>query len=385
MAFNLKKHAQIKNYDKMLADQTKDMGLEAEESPTNYNGLLESDRVGDSVDKASTYENHLDDAREGDDGQVIAEKAMDKASGLTSRHEDGEHPMDYHKQGEQDMRKPFNLSEYNKGKGERVVDKNPGEQLMESGNKKMVGNVQNSQLLSNYDTRSDFESKNKMASVQKLADADAILYTIYRKAADESRELTKAEQNNVEKISEEKANVLAQYGGRRYYDDGSDWEWGGRDTPGPRGQTSVGTAYQEGQNARLAGESKDSNPYDHRTSAALAGSWDDGWSDGGAFASSQKNVKKAQLSPPRRRYYDDGSDWEWGGRDTPGPRGQTSVGTAYQEGQNARLAGESKDSNPYDHRTSAALAGSWDDGWSDGGAFASSQKNVKKAQLSPPI
>jgi|19_taG_2_1085344.scaffolds.fasta_scaffold00514_11 hypothetical protein len=211
MAFNLKKHAQIKNYDKMLVDQTKDMGLEAEENPTNYNGLLESDRVGDAVDKTSTYENHLDDAREGNDDQVIAEKAMDKASGLTSRHEDGEHPMDYHKQGESDQRKAFNMSEYNKGKGQRVVDKDAGEQLMGEGNKKMVGNVQPSQLLSNHETREDFEKKNKMASVkEKLVTADSMLYAIYRKAADEDRELTDIEKNNIEKISEEKASVLAQ-------------------------------------------------------------------------------------------------------------------------------------------------------------------------------
>lgn len=226
MAFNLKKYAQVTNYDKMLSKQTKDLDLEAKENPTNYNGLLDSDRVGDAVDKTSTYENHLSEAREGDDSQVIAEKAMDKATGLTSRHDDGEPLMDYHKKGEKEQRKAFNASEFNKSKGQRVVDKNPGEQLLEKGNKPMTGNVQPSQLLSNYDTRAEFEKAHKMAS-KKLATADAILYSIYRKAADENRQLTKIENKNIETISKEKSIILAQMhpgtmpGNRRLPGDGN--------------------------------------------------------------------------------------------------------------------------------------------------------------------
>ena len=217
-SFNLSKCAQFKIEEKMLADNRDKTDNHAEDNTGNIDWLLRSVRKNQTGDRI--YESQLDDVRSNDDSQVITDAALDKAQNpiYRVRIPAGETPplMDYAQKHEQEAAKIFDTAD-NEGKNKRDIsfwDKYVGEQLL--GPKTViVNNVQPSQLLSNYRERAAMNKENpstKMAAaMDSLKDADAMLYHIYRNAADLNRDLTEGEKQMVVDINSGKLRVLSQF------------------------------------------------------------------------------------------------------------------------------------------------------------------------------
>lgn len=201
MAFNLKKYKESrKPYEKLLEDNNKERGFSSEENNKNFNKILDSDR---KEKEDVVIEKFLEESRSNDKKiplNLEGKLNEDTSSWMKNRRDDGEHPMDYHKKTEDKYVKDFKKEDEKEEK-----DKD---------------NEFKSQLLSNYKTRKDFNRKNKVASIEEsILDADAILYTIYRIASEQGRELEQRELKVVEEINNYKIEKLSQfYGGGKEYE-----------------------------------------------------------------------------------------------------------------------------------------------------------------------
>ena len=137
---------------------------------------------------------------------VIIQKQLNKTE---SRSDKGEHPSVYHKQSQKIQIKAYNAAKQKK-RPQRYDDSIEGSQLTQNDKwKAEPGNDIPSGLFSNYESREKFRKSNKMASI-KLQDADAMLYHLYRTAAQQGRQLTQNEilvQNDI-KIA--KINILSK-------------------------------------------------------------------------------------------------------------------------------------------------------------------------------
>lgn len=220
MPYNLKKTAE-KPYTKMLHDNVKDYDLD-NDGAKNYDKMLDEERSGNkdtTKDGSLVTEKQLDDTRkEASDYALLEKKLNDGNTKLNEfsssfRNDKGAHPMDYSKDGEKAEKKAYNAAE-DKKRSKRKMDEIAGEQMI--GEKTtIVGNEYKSQLLSNYETREDFEKKNraiKKAS-KDLFDADGYLFAIYKTASDEGRGLISKEQEAVDNITESKIKIIANLEG----------------------------------------------------------------------------------------------------------------------------------------------------------------------------
>ena len=226
--FNLNKNSKkqtklaekaITTTEKMLIENNEELGLKPNEEDGNYNKLLESDRENPTGDR--NYEKLLSDVRvEAVSDKSILESVLNNAKDTLNkmRDEDTNVPlMDFAKSNVIEREK-----EYQKAvdKGERDTsfwDKYVGQQLDSDQITKITNNIQSSQLISNYDTREDFNKENPSigkkvpVAMDELKTADAMLYFIYRTASEESRELNEKEKQMVTDINSGKVRILAQY------------------------------------------------------------------------------------------------------------------------------------------------------------------------------
>jgi hypothetical protein len=205
--------------EKMLIENNEKLGLEPNEEDGNYTKLLESDRENPIGDK--NYEKLLADVRvEASEDKSILEAVLNNAKNTINklRDESTNIPlMDFAKKNVIEREK-----EYQKAvdKGDRDTsfwDKYVGQQLDKDQITKITNNIQSSQLISNYDTRDDFNKENPSigkkvpVAVDELKSADAMLYFIYRTASEESRELSDKEKQMVTDINSGKMRILSQY------------------------------------------------------------------------------------------------------------------------------------------------------------------------------
>jgi len=220
MAFNLKKQAEkakaVKGYEKMNID--------------------ENDKFDLKPPGAKITEKQLDDDHKEPDGAKITEKQLDEGrivpvatitedqlnkKGEKYRHQDGVPLMDMAKENSNKLAKEFKKVKDGIDTETMFWDGYVGTQIPEDQITKIVANDQRSQLLSNYPDRASFlkanpsfqKPKKVEASVESLKDADAMLYHLYRQAAEENRGLTENEQKIAAKVNDEKKTILAQMTG----------------------------------------------------------------------------------------------------------------------------------------------------------------------------
>ena len=224
--YNLKrKSAQkaVTTTEKMLIDQNKEMGLEPNEEDGTYNALLKIDR-DDSVGN-KILEKQLDgkslsrDARTGkSEDFTILEGALNNVKDTLNKLRDdstNKPLMDFSKENEWALSEEYEKAVKKEGGDTSFWDEYVGDQLPADKITKITNNVQPSQLESNYESREDFDKENpsigkKVPVVEILRDADAMLYHIYRTAAEESRDLTDIEKNMTNDINASKIRVLSQ-------------------------------------------------------------------------------------------------------------------------------------------------------------------------------
>ena len=206
--YNLKKQAQIKPTEKMLQDQNKFYGVSQDGDAVITDKQLKDDRKDPQGDKIG--EKQLKDVRNASDS-IILEKQLNVGTGssIDTRGDKGVVLMDMPLEADRKNQKDFdkdnkgNLSAENKAFWDALVE----------GGKKIKNNVQGSQLISNYNSREEFNKSNpsfdKKASL--LSDADAMLYHVYKQAASQSRDLTTDEQLIVNSINANKMRILADH------------------------------------------------------------------------------------------------------------------------------------------------------------------------------
>jgi hypothetical protein len=206
--YNLKKQAQIKPTEKMLQDQNKHFDVSLKGDATITDKQLQDDRKNPQGDKIG--EKQLRDVRNASDS-IILEKQLNKGTGsfIDTRGDKGvvlmDMPLEAARKNQRDFIKENkgNLSAENKDFWDALI----------AGGKKVKNNVQGSQLISNYDSREEFNKSNpsfeKKASL--LSDADAMLYHVYKQASSQNRELTADEQLIVNSINANKMMILADH------------------------------------------------------------------------------------------------------------------------------------------------------------------------------
>ena len=219
MPYNFKKIAE-KPYTKMLHDNAEEYDL-SNDGDKIYDKMLDDERLDneDTTDSGSLVsEKQLDKTREAASETLLEKKLNDNKTEYNEfsdsfRNDMGAHPMDYSKEGEKAEKKAYNAAQ-DKKLDKRKMDEIAGEQMI--GDKTtIVGNDYKSQLLSNYETREEFEKKNKAVkkASKDLFDADGYLFAIYKTASDEGRGLTAKEQEAVDSITEAKIKIIAQMDG----------------------------------------------------------------------------------------------------------------------------------------------------------------------------
>lgn len=206
--FNQKK-AQIKPTEKMLDDSNKKFDLEPTENPSV---ITDKQLERKNMDGDKIGEKQLKEVRVEADS-VITEKQLNAAgdTGINKkRRDDGIPLMDMGNEYQKDEKKKI-AKEYRK-QDKPDEDTAFWDSFLDIDKPKIVGNVQRSQLLSNYDSREEMNKKNPSVNKKSLAalkDADAMLYHIYRVAASESREITAEEKQMICDINSAKIRVLA--------------------------------------------------------------------------------------------------------------------------------------------------------------------------------
>jgi hypothetical protein len=209
--FNLKKKAQIKPTEKMLDDSDKKFDIASPENPaTITTKLLEEGRKHPDGDKIG--EKQLKEVRVEAEG-VITEKQLNSATGGINqkRRDDGVAPIYVATEYQKDEKKAITKDFRKQNKPDE--DTAFWDYYLDIGKPKIVGNVQKSQLLSNYADREEMLKKNpsikKKAAVESLMDADAMLYHTYRKAIVETRDLSEEEIQIVADINSAKIRILS--------------------------------------------------------------------------------------------------------------------------------------------------------------------------------
>ena len=205
---------QVKPTETMLKDQREAEDNQSIDDSGNIEYRLKDNRT--SPDGQETTQKQLEAVRTANDGQEITEAAMERGTKgkfnlAKYRVEDRQSPlMDYAKTNEFSNDKLAKKKDEEKRDTE-FWDKFVGDQL-DYEPTKIVANSQPSQLLSNFETREDFEKENNSIkkTAETLKDADAMLYYIYRKAATESREATVEERQMIDDINSGKIRVIAQ-------------------------------------------------------------------------------------------------------------------------------------------------------------------------------
>jgi len=211
--FNLRKHAEKtksrKPYEKMMIENNEEFGLEpADNRP--YEKQLEDNRKPNKGDK--NYEKMMDEVRTASPNTII-EKQMDKAKGKAGRNDDGIPLMDMGEKTSKAAEEEFAKKQNSEKKDKVFQETHKKDPVPKGGNPDttIINNTQKSQVLSNYDSREEFEKNNKSASVEsRIKDADALIYHTYRKAYSNARDITQQERRFIDTINKEKKSLLAE-------------------------------------------------------------------------------------------------------------------------------------------------------------------------------
>lgn len=222
--YNLKKYAEkeISVFNNMLNNKRDEQGTVSNDESGNYEYRLDDDRNSKSEDDNVSYQKLLDQSRSENDGLSITESAMNKKdkgkfnmADYRSDKTSNVPLMDYNIEAEHTLRKEneknIKKEQSNQDRDTSFWDDFVGKQLPEELKTEIVRNLAPSQLVSNYDSRDEFEKENnsiKKASVNSLKDADAMIYSIYRFAYDNNREINAEEQQIINDINSSKARVL---------------------------------------------------------------------------------------------------------------------------------------------------------------------------------
>ena len=216
--FNLKKHATkskvIKPYDKMLSDQNNKNGIEETKNVITDKQLKDHKKnlPGDKI-----YEKQLEDVRVGA-ANVITEKQIDgKTDGYQKMREVTDNLVtEMAKETETKRAEDYNKANFADKRDTSFWDDYVNTQIPADDVTKISDNHQPSQLVENYDSREDFNKQNNdikksaQVKVQTLSDADAMIFHIYRKAAQLKRELTSQEREQIQSINSGKIRLLRQ-------------------------------------------------------------------------------------------------------------------------------------------------------------------------------
>lgn len=196
---------------------------------------MNKEMKNDAIDDSGSYEYRLRDGRKYPEGDAISEKQLVEkrinasSAGITEYElnnkkdtindmrvrsdETNNTPlMDYSKEAENKCAEKFSKENKKDKRDTSFWDDNVGQQMIGE-TTKIVANDQSSQLISNYESRKEFNKKLKMAktTLKTLKDADAMLYSLYRKSVDEHRELTDVEKQIVTDVNSGKIRVLSQF------------------------------------------------------------------------------------------------------------------------------------------------------------------------------
>jgi hypothetical protein len=194
----------------MLPESRDKLDTIANDDTGNLEWLMRDNRkhpTGDEIMEKTT-----EDLRENSTSQVITEKAMNKAGdeGLNKKRDNSGIPLqDMALQYEKDFIKAF-AKDNKEGNLKKKEDRfpTPGSQLLGDGSNK-VKVTQRSQLLSNFDSREEFQKENPFIR-NSLKTADAMIYHIYRKAFVDGREISENDKKIIGKINDEKRIILSQ-------------------------------------------------------------------------------------------------------------------------------------------------------------------------------
>jgi len=218
--FNLKKMSSSKDIvalEKQIIDKNREQRTESIDDSGNYAYRLKDGHKKPTGD--ATYESMLADARVSKDDAGITEAEMNKENIKTINDMDIRSDkmkktplMDYSKKSDTELEAKSKTENAKEDRDTSFWDEGVGSQML--GPKTViVSNDSESQLVSNYKTREDFEKANKMAksTLSELKDADALLYSIFRKASDQRRELSSKEEQIVLDINSGKIRILGQF------------------------------------------------------------------------------------------------------------------------------------------------------------------------------
>ncbi len=214
--FNLKKHAAkskvIKPYDKMLRDQNKEDGIKQAPNSITDKQLedLKKNLPGDKI-----YEKQLEKVRVGATNEIV-EKQLNNKTGKYQKLRDETDNLvtEMAKETEQKRAEDYNKANNADKRDTSFWDDYVNKQIPADDVTKISDNNQPSQLVENYDSREDFNKKNNdvkksaQAKVQTLSDADAMIFHIYRNAAQQKRELTPKETEQLQSINSGKIRLL---------------------------------------------------------------------------------------------------------------------------------------------------------------------------------
>lgn len=223
----------VPSYAQMLSDQNKERNLTLGDSTPNLNGLLDSVRRDQSADQV--HEANLKESRDSSfkaDG-VTESQLGSRKSYVVHRTDKSENvhmkPMDALSEAyDQKFRKAY--SEAEEDGDTKFWDKFVGDQMLSdttkiSGNVPDIGNQlsnnperfeslkgqpSNSLATDNFSSYTKRDNIKPMTMASSLKDADAMLFSIYYRAASQNRDVNKREQDLIEAISAEKRVLLAQ-------------------------------------------------------------------------------------------------------------------------------------------------------------------------------
>ncbi len=219
VGFNLSKVAAkdgTKNYNKMLEDQNKKMGIAREEDSKNINlSLIKKDQ-----DSTLTLEKQMESTREGSDTLKVTEKAINEEKKVYNerRIQNPENVMAINIAAEaHDLKhqEAYKAAENKEKQDTEFWDKYIGQEL--EGEKTTVDkNVSKTQLANaperfkGLDTAVDKVVEYKVPNLveSSLKDADAMLFHIYAAAHKENRDLNDTEKQMVVDINSYKNRTL---------------------------------------------------------------------------------------------------------------------------------------------------------------------------------
>jgi len=207
--FNLHKKAQVTNVNTRLQEDRDRFDNNAKKDPGNLDWLLKEDRKNEDLNTITEKQMTEKDVRV-DMEPVITEAQLNKnpEGGLIKNRNSEAVPLqDMSKKYEQEFIDAFRKAA---GDDEGVYPDmpKPGSQMVD-GQSPKVPTKERSQLLSNYKTREEFDKKNVSANAASaIKDADAMLFHLYKVAAQEGRELSEPEKQIVADINSVKARIL---------------------------------------------------------------------------------------------------------------------------------------------------------------------------------